>query len=102
MKKKKLSREKKQLIIEETLVGGVILSDVAKKYNMSPKTLCAWRKQHRVSQDKANEFVEIQVSDDSSGSILNKACLDFKDCSLSLEGEIKSTRLIEIINILVG
>ena len=44
MQKRKISKEKKRSIIEETLVRGIILSDVAKKYSMSPKTLCGWRK----------------------------------------------------------
>ena len=43
-----------------------------------------------MKQERANEFIELQVNADTSGSILNKACLEFKDCSLSLEGEIKA------------
>ena len=97
-KRKTLSPEKKQSIIAEILKTDAKLSEVAKEHNMSPKTLSAWKRKYLLQKD--NQFVEVKINDTTPGVLLSKASLEFKNFSFSINGQVKSASLIEIINIL--
>ena len=99
-KRKIISPEKRQSILTEALKPGNSLSEVAKKHNVLPKTLGSWKRKYLVEQDKNNQFIELKVNNTNPEILLNKASLEFKDFSLSIDGQVKSTSLIEIINIL--
>lgn len=77
-----------------------------KSYGISVKTLYSWRSRQKSEQIKKkvtnnsnNQFVELSVHNNEH-IILNKAELVFNNFSLLLEGNIKSTKLLEIIKIL--
>lgn len=101
-----ITEAQKNQIISESYKTGCIISQLAKSYGISVKTLYSWRSRQKsdkikkeVSNNSNNQFVELSVHPNEH-IILNKAELVFNNFSLLLEGNIKSTKLLEIIKIL--
>lgn len=101
-----ITEAKRTQIISESYKPGCIISQLAKSYGISVKTLYSWRSRQKskqikkeVSNNSNNQFVELSVGHNEH-IILNKAELVFNNFSLLLEGNIKSTKLLEIIKIL--
>jgi len=86
-----------------------VLTHIASKYGISRSTLYAWKKSYKESHSKAehseianddtDKFIELSVKN-SSSSTLQKASFIFRDYSFSIEGEIKSKNLMQIMTIL--
>lgn len=86
-----------------------VLAQIASKYGVSRSTLYAWKKlceeshseaEHsEIADDYTDKFIELSVKN-SSSSTLQKASFTFRDYSFSIEGEIKSKNLMQIMSIL--
>ncbi|WP_375319139.1 transposase [Candidatus Tisiphia endosymbiont of Oplodontha viridula] len=113
MKKSRMSitAEQKRQIISESYVSGCIISQVAQCYGISKKTLYGWRsRERRIRGEEAavnnsgNKFVELSIQkttvQETKCAILKKAELTFSDFSLSIEGNVNSSKLLEIVKIL--
>jgi transposase len=57
-RRRRFSADDKARIIEETLVPGVVVSDVARRHGLSPQQLFTWRRQAR---RPAAEAVDVEV-----------------------------------------
>jgi transposase-like protein len=77
---------------------------------ISRSTLYKWRKHHSAGQennDHANEkkeltsqFIELSVQEEARRVKLTKADLAFSDCSLLIEGNFNSSKLLMLISIM--
>ncbi|MCC8369571.1 MAG: transposase [Rickettsia endosymbiont of Oxypoda opaca] len=106
IKGRTITEAQKSQIISESYKTGCIISQLAKSYGISVKTLYSWRSRQKserikkeVSNNSNNQFVELSVQNNEN-IVLNKAELIFNNFSLLLEGNIKSTKLLEIIKVL--
>ena len=101
MRGKKIPEELKERIIEESLSKDCVVSDLAKRYNLSSETIYTWRSAYKKLSSVANsaEFVELSVSE-SVCSTLQLASLKFDNVSVTMEGRIKSSVLVSIISLL--
>lgn len=113
---KSLTPELKSKIISEIIVPGVVISQIAKSYNLSPKNLYNWRDHHLKKFNKpkrdqklsiaesSNNFIELKHSDSTlpkpSSSNLSQISLTLNNISLSLKGDIKTSSLIKILAVL--
>jgi transposase-like protein len=105
-KRRKVGSRLKHQILQESLVPGCVVTELAWRHKISPKTVYGWRREYfqiRAASSNitegASKFVEVKVESDSSSS-LEKASLIFKDYSLIMEGRISSKQLISIFKIL--
>jgi len=112
----KISSEIKSQILSELQVPGCIVSGLAKKYNISNTTIYTWQRQRqKIGIDDGSavngggkfggsKFVELSVSDSGNSTLekstLEKASLIFNDFSLVIEGRVKSSSLLAILQIL--
>lgn len=106
IKGRTITEAQKSQIISESYKTVCIISQLAKSYGISVKTLYSWRSRQKserikkeVSNNSNNQFVELSVQNNEN-IVLNKAELIFNKFSLLLEGNIKSTKLLEIIKVL--
>jgi transposase-like protein len=122
-KRKKISSQIKSQILSEALMPGCIISELAKSHGISPSHIYRWRKKQnltgsasvkakpKTSLENTNNFVELSMQDPTdsttnfvasskSYSTLSKASLIFNDFSLVIEGDIKSSSLFAIVQIL--
>jgi transposase-like protein len=106
IKRKAITAEQKAQIISQSYAAGCVVSQLAKSYGISEKILYGWRSRDKSSRRKeeasnnlGNKFVELAVQE-TEYTILKKAELTFSNFSLSVEGNISSTKLLEIIRIL--
>jgi transposase len=64
-RRRQFSEDFKILIVEETLVPGAVVSEVARRHGLSPQQVFTWRRQARQSaagrEDSAPEFVPAVV-----------------------------------------
>jgi transposase len=61
-RRRRFSREDKARIVEETLAEGAVISEVARRYGLSPQQLFAWRRDARrasaaISEAEVAQFV---------------------------------------------
>jgi transposase-like protein len=108
---KKISSERKALILEEASQPSCSISELAKAHGVTRGTIYTWIKenknpQHRKVKVKSlssalaqNSFVEVALVDNKNhlSSNLQKASLIFNDFSLVIEGNIGATRLLKIL-----
>lgn len=106
-----ITSEQKRQIISESYVSGCVISQVAQSYGISKGTLYGWRsRERRIRGEEAavnnsgNKFVELSIQkttlQETKCIILKKAELTFNDFSLSIEGNVSSSKLLEIVKIL--
>lgn len=106
-----ITSEQREEIVLKSYVPGCIISEVAQFYGISKKTLYGWRSRStKARRDEVtvnhsgNKFVELSIektpAQETKYTILKKAELTFSDFSLSIEGSISSSKLLEIIKIL--
>ena len=92
--------EIKSQILAELALPGSSVSELAKNYKISTKSIYNLRRRLRTIKpiDEPN-FIELAVKDPVNFNLRN-ASLTFANFSLVLEGDIKSSSLIAIIKIL--
>jgi transposase-like protein len=107
----KISREVKSQILLELTKPGCGVRNISRQYGVSRGAIYKWLKDQRASvaadrsdpaasDNDRNKFVELSVVDSAAHSSLTKASLVFQDFSLSLEGNLSSSKLISILKIL--
>lgn len=104
--RKKFPLELKQKVLEESVVYGRTLSSIAEEYGVPEYTIRRWRRERKKLSaglnhvHEASKFVEVSLEEAASQVVLEIASLTFKGISLTLEGKIKSSSLIEIIKVM--
>lgn len=85
IRRKNITVEQKAQIISESCVPGCIISEVARSYGISEKTLYGWRSRGKFSRRKeeafnnsGNKFVEVLVQE-RENTLLKKAELGLSD-----------------------
>jgi len=115
---KSITPELKSKILSEIIVPGVVISQIAKSYNLSPKNLYNWRnhyfrklgeprKAQKLSSSvkSSNQFIELKpypdlILPEASSSNLSQISLTLNNISVSLKGNIKTASLIKILAVL--
>ena len=122
MKKKsqRIPDDVKSEIIEACRAPGCIVSEVAKKYNISAKLLYSWRSKDKKSNQQENKskakqanlgnFVELSLNESakpktrlvkqSPNIFLKKVSLEFNNFTFELQGNMSGKKLVQIISIL--
>lgn len=106
-----ITAEQRKQIISESYVSGCVISQVAQSYGISKETLYGWRSRERrkrreeaKANNSGNKFIELSIQkttvQETKCTILKKAELKFNDFSLSIEGSVSSSKLLEIVKIL--
>ena len=103
----KISFEQKEKILKESREGGCVIRELAKKYGISPTTIHMWRrvknrnkKNHTESKSPTN-FIEVAIKKEEEKQ-LKKVELVYDDFRIEIEGEISSTKIAPIMQILEG
>ncbi len=129
-KKSRISDEVKASVLSATAFPGCNITKIAKAYNISKTTIYSWIREKssafissspQIPADQtctssarnnitgsSSEFLELSILDSTPistsalrpRSTLEKALLTFHDCSITIEGKVKSSSLIAIIQIL--
>lgn len=113
---KKISPERKSLILAEAVLPGCSISKLAKLHGISRATIYTWIKDGGGSQiNKSNAinpltngtFIEVDlinsINDRSycrKSSILQKASFIFNDFSIVIEGDVSTARLLKVLKVL--
>ena len=106
---KKFSMEEKEQILEESYKEGSVISELGKKYKMSPKTIHAWRRARRKNEEGDNNqnsganFIEVGIKGDVKDREkikLKKIELVYEKYRIEIVGEISSEKITPIIKIL--
>lgn len=106
-----ITSDQRKEIVLKSYVPGCIISEVARSYGISKKTLYGWRSRSKkarrdeaIVNNSGNKFVELSIektpAQETKYTILKKAELTFSNFSLSIEGSVSSSKLLEIIQIL--
>ena len=101
----------KSKVMEEILVPGVFVPDVAKKYGICSTTLYRWRREYNkkmvLNNSVRNNFVELVSKESSKDVVLNsrsknlsEISLKFGDISLSIDGFLTVESLSKLLNCL--
>ncbi len=92
--------EVKSQILAELAVPGSSVTELARIYQISTTSIYNLQKAAQVIRLVAEpNFIELSVKNSSNAHIKN-ASLNFANCSLLLEGDIRASSLIAIIKIL--
>lgn len=104
---KKLTELEKVQILQESYESGCIISELAKQYGISAGIIYRWRRKEKTvsvaarSNNSASEFVELSVQEArKEGANLKRAVLEFNNLSICIDGDIKSSTLVQMLNIL--
>lgn len=95
-------------ILLEAGKAGVVISEVARRYGVSPATVYGWRTEEKKSVSAASapiEFVEFaaisqQVPQPDIHAKISKVSVTFNNFEFSLEGKIGASGLSQILAIL--
>jgi transposase-like protein len=103
----KLLEFEKDQILQASYQPECVISELAKQHGINPKNIYNWRKKKRMealeasSKKSTTDFLELSVNDPSKKvASLKRAVLEFNNLSISIDGNIKSSALVQIINIL--
>ena len=126
---KKISPERKSLILAEAVLPGCSITKLAKLHGISRATIYSWIKDgggSQINKAKANKsnvinssinsnindstldtFIEVDlinsINDRSycrKSSILQKASFIFNDFSIVIEGDVSTVRLLKVLKVL--
>ena len=109
MAKKKriyITPERKERIIKEILQNDSNIKFLARKYQITAKTLSKWRSDYYKAEKERElvkpeqHFVEVQVRKDIKKSHVKKVELLLDNHSCSIEGTLNSEQLIKLLQIL--
>ena len=104
---KKLSKLRKAQILQESYEPECVISELANKYGISPRAIYGWRSKNKTGSEMAqakkpvSDFVELSVPSPAKDEVsLKRAILEFNNLSVSIDGNIKSSTLVQMLNIL--
>jgi transposase-like protein len=103
----RLKPEIKEKILKESYQEGCVITELAKKYRVPESTIYGWRgkdkKKNNIKEPKADaNFIEVSVKEKVSTTNLKKAELIYKKFRIEIEGEISSSKIAPIMQILEG
>ncbi len=101
----RLKPEIKEKILKESYNAGCVITELAKKYGVPESTIYGWRgkdkKKNNIKELKsATNFIEVSVKEKVSTVNLKKAELIYEEFRIQIEGEISSTKIAPIMQIL--
>lgn len=107
-KNKKISSRIKSLVLLELNSESYSIAKIAQTHGISRSVIYAWMKENHAARTQRvsdinpisrNNFVEVALVDNKNyqSSNLQKASLIFNNFSLSIEGNISATSLLEIL-----
>jgi transposase-like protein len=106
---KKLTKSEKDQILQASYEPGCIISELAKQYEVSSRIIYDWRSKKKqksvvvTSESSTADFVELSVNPPcKEAAILKRAVLEFNNLSISIDGNIKSSTLLQMLNIIEG
>lgn len=93
--------------IEASYEPGCIISELAKQHGVPSKIIYNWRSKKKkksvvaISENPTPNFVELSVNPPLKKAVsLKRAVLEFNNLSISIDGNIKSSTLLQMLNIL--
>ena len=103
----KLTKSEKFQILEASYEPGCIISELAKQHGVPSKIIYNWRSKKKkksvvaISENPTPNFVELSVNPPLKKAVsLKRAVLEFNNLSISIDGNIKSSTLLQMLNIL--
>lgn len=103
----KLTKSEQDQILQASYEPGCIISELAKQYGISSKIIYNWRSKKKkktvveISNNSTPDFVELSVNTAFKKAVsLKRAVLEFNNLSISIDGNIKSSTLLQMLNIL--
>lgn len=105
LSEKKLTKAEKDQILQVSYEPGCIISELAKQYGISSKIIYNWRSKKKsvlaTSESTTPDFIELSVNLPFKKAVsLKRAVLEFNNLSISIDGNIKSSTLLQMLNIL--
>lgn len=122
-KRRTVSALMREKILSEAEMPGVTISEVAAKYKIRKGLLYRWRSARskdnvrksaklakRENDSTPADFIELRINQDEpksttsqySKKLLKRLILEFDDISLSIDGNINSGKVMDLIRILEG
>lgn len=104
---KELTELEKSQILQASYEPGCIISELAKQYGIPSRIIYNWRCKKKAesvvatSENSASDFVELSVNTTPKKTAsLKRVVLEFNNLSISIDGNIKSSTLLQMLNIL--
>jgi len=104
---KQLSESEKEQILQASYEPECIITELAKQHGIPSRVIYDWRSKNKAgsvvatSEKTPADFVELSVTDSvKKAASLKKAVLEFNNLSISIDGNIKSSTLIQMLNVL--
>jgi len=107
-KRTKVTREQKERITLASLEPKSDVNELARKYKLACSTLIKWRRQHTQKQEEearlqpGSSFVEVKVDQPEKVCTLKKVDLTFTNHRCSVEGNLNSSQLLKLVELLEG
>ena len=107
-KRTKVTHELRERIILASLEPHNDLNELARKYKLARSTLIKWRRQHTKQQaggarlQPDSSFVEVKVEQPEKVCTLKKVDLTFTNHRCSVEGNLNSSQLLKLVELLEG
>ncbi len=107
LSKKKLTKSEQDQILQASYEPGCIISELAKQHGIPSRFIYDWRSKKKkksvvaTSENSTPDFIELSVNMPFRKVVsLKRAVLEFNNLSISIDGNIKSSVLLQMINIL--
>ena len=100
-----VSFAQKEKILQESYEKGCVITKLAKKYGVPEGTIYGWRKKQQEKNDieeGAANFIEVHVKENIIKTKLKKVELIYEEFRIEIDGEISSTKIAPIMQILEG
>ena len=104
---KQLSESEKEQILQASYEPECVITDLAKQHGIPPKVIYDWRGKKKAesvvgtSEKAPTDFIELSVTAPVKKAVsLKRGVLEFDNLSISIDGNIKSSSLIKMINVL--
>jgi transposase-like protein len=99
--------EQKEKILQESYEKGCVITQLAKKYGIPESTIYGWRgkdkqQEKNIKTEPSANFIEVHVKENVAKAKLKKVELIYEKFRIEIEGEISSTKIGPIMQILEG
>jgi transposase-like protein len=103
----KLTTSEQDQILQASYEPGCIISELARQHGIPSRFIYHWRSKKKkksvmeISTTPTLDFVELSVNQPFKKAVsLKRAVLEFNNLSISIDGNIKSSILLQMLNIL--
>jgi transposase-like protein len=103
----KLTKSEQDQILQESYEPGCIISELAKQYGIPSRFIYDWRSKKKkrsvvtTPERSTQDFVELSVNTSFKKALsLKRAVLEFNNLSISIDCDIKSSTLLQMLNLL--